>query len=124
MYARCAVVAITLSAALGLAPEAKAAAARGAVLACRDQADIKRAFRPVSDKAAKDDPAYFRGKLSSGQCVQLMRDQKVDVDQRDGPLWCVRPSGALDCFWTHEKAIDLYPAPPRQPGEQPSQKKR
>lgn len=123
MYARCAIVAIALFATLGLAREAQAAAARGAVLACRDQADIKRAFRPASDKAAKDDPAYFRGKLSAGQCVQLMRDQKVDVDQRDGPLWCVRPSGALDCFWTHEKAIDLYPAPPPQPGEQPSKKK-
>jgi hypothetical protein len=123
MYARYAIVAITLFAALGPAREAQAAAARGAVLACRELADIKRAFHPASDKAAKDDAAYFRGRLSSGQCVQLMRDQKVDVDQRDGPLWCVRPSGALDCFWTHEKAIDLDPAPPPQPGEQPSKKK-
>ncbi|WP_159731984.1 hypothetical protein [Methylosinus sp. Ce-a6] len=123
MYARLAALALLLSVAPCLPPEAKAAAARGAVLACRDQADIKRAFRPVSDKAAKDDSAYFRARLSAGQCVQLMRDQKLDVDQRDGPLWCVRPAGALDCFWTHEKAIDLYPSPPRAPGEQPSRKK-
>ena len=123
MCARYAAFAVLLSAALCLSPGARAAAARGAVLACRDQADIKRAFRPISDKAAKDDAAYFRSRVSAGQCVQLMRDQKVDVDQRDGPLWCVRPAGALDCFWTHEKAIDLYPAPPLNPGEQPPRKK-
>lgn len=123
MYARCALVASLFLAVFGPASEAQAAAARGSVLACRDQADIKRAFRPASDKAAKDDPAFFRGRLQSGHCVQLMRDQKVDVDQRDGSLWCVRPSGALDCFWTLDRAIDLYPAPPPRPGEQPPRKK-
>jgi hypothetical protein len=52
-----------------------------------------------------------------------VRDQKVLVDQRDGPLWCVRPAGALDCFWTLAGAIDLYPSPPPGPGEQPGKKK-
>jgi hypothetical protein len=110
-------------ASLCFAPPAMAAAARGAVLACRDQADIKRAFKPINDKTAKDDGAYFKGRLSAGECVQLVRDQKVVVDQRDGPFWCVRPSGALDCFWTLDRAIDLYPAPPPGPGEQPGKKK-
>ncbi|OBS54225.1 hypothetical protein A8B73_01725 [Methylosinus sp. 3S-1] len=107
---------------LCLAPAAQAAVARGAVLACRDPADIKRAFKPINEKTAKDDAAYFKSRLSAGECVQLVRDQKVLVDQRDGPLWCVRPSGALDCYWTLEKAIDLYPAPPAGPGD-PGKKK-
>lgn len=116
-------VLIVLSALLGVSATAEAAAARGPALACRDPADIKRAFRPANDKAAKEDQAYFKAKLSAGDCVQLMRDQKLLVDQRDGPLWCVRPSGALDCYWTIDKAIELYPAPPAQPGEPPAKKK-
>lgn len=108
---------------LGFAPAAQAAVARGAVLACRDQADLKRAFKPIDAKTAKDDSAFFKAKLSAGECVQLVRDQKVLVDQRDGPLWCVRPSGGLDCYWTLERAIELYPAPPSAPGEQPGKKK-
>lgn len=106
-----------------LAPPAKAAAVRGPVLACREQADIKRALRPSSDKNGKDAAAYFEGKLRTGECLQLVRDQTVLVEQRDGVLWCVRPSGGLDCYWTYEKAIDLYPAPPAGPGERPGGKK-
>jgi hypothetical protein len=112
---------------LDAAPAARAAVARGAVLACRDIADIKRAFHAGPDKKGRDDKgdaAYFKGRLGVGECVQLVRDQKVLVDQRDGVFWCVRPAGALDCFWTYEKAIDLYPAPPPAPGEQPSKPKR
>lgn len=108
---------------LGCAPAAQAAVARGAVLACRDPAVIKRAFKPIDAKTAKEDAAFFKAKLSAGECVQLVRDQKVLVDQRDGPLWCVRPSGGLDCYWTLEKAIDLYPAPAPAPGEPPGKKK-
>lgn len=108
---------------LCFAPSAMAAAARGAVLACRDQADIKRAFKSMNEKTAKEDDAYFKGRLSAGECVQLVRDQKVLVDQRDGPLWCVRPSGALDCYWTLDRAIDLYPAQPPGPGQPPGRKK-
>ncbi|PWB83141.1 MAG: hypothetical protein C3F11_08180 [Methylocystaceae bacterium] len=120
-----ALVATAVSIALFLCvPAAKAAAVRGPVLACRDQADIKRALRPTSDKDAKDNAAYLKGRVGAGECVQLLRDQKVLVDQRDGQLWCVRPSGALDCYWTYEKAIDLYPPPPPEPGEQPGAKKK
>jgi hypothetical protein len=125
-----AVVLPLLAALVAFAPAgAKAAAARGAVLACRDPADIKRAFRQSNDKTGndktgKDDQAYFKSRLSAGECVQLVRDQTLLVDQRDGPLWCVRPSGALDCFWTLDRAIDLYPAPKPGPGEQPSKKGR
>lgn len=108
---------------LCLSPTAQAAVARGAVLACRDPADIKRAFKPINDKTAKDDAAYFKGRLSAGDCIQLVRDQKVLVDQRDGPLWCVRPSGGLDCYWTLDRAIELYPAPAAGPGEPPGKKK-
>lgn len=97
--------------------------ARGAVLACRDPADIKRAFKPINEKTAKEDGAYFKARLSAGECVQLLRDQQVLVDQRNGPLWCVRPSGGLDCYWTLEQAIDLYPTKPAGPGEPPAKKK-
>ncbi|MBY6243452.1 hypothetical protein [Methylosinus sp. Sm6] len=114
---------IAFAVSLGLAPAAQAAVARGAVLACRDPADIKRAFKPINDKTAKEDAAYFKARLSAGECVQLVRDQQLLVDQRDGPLWCVRPSGGLDCYWTHEKAIDLYPSQRPAAGEQGGKKK-
>lgn len=104
-----------------LATFAHAAAVRAPILACKEQADIKRALRPTSDKDRKENAIYLQGKLGSGECLQLVRDQKVLVDQRDGALWCVRPSGALDCVWTYEKAIDLYPPPP---GEAAGGKKR
>lgn len=105
-------------------PPAEAAAVRAPILACREQADIKKALRPTSDKDSKDNTAYLKGKVGTGECLELMRDQKVQVDQRDGVLWCVRPSGGLDCYWTYEKAIDLYPAPPAEPGQQPVGKKK
>jgi len=79
-------------------------------MACKDQADIKKALQHSSDKDGKATAAYFKTRAESGDCLQLTRGQLVDVDERDGPLWCVRPSGGLDCFWTLEKAVDLYPS--------------
>jgi hypothetical protein len=112
-----AIVSVVSALVFFLPAAAKAAAVRAPILACRDQADIKRALRPASDKERKDDAAHLKSKVASGDCLQLVRDQKVLVDQRDGVLWCVRPSGGLDCFWTYEKAIDPYPPPPAEPGD-------
>jgi hypothetical protein len=89
---------------------ADAAALKGAVAACKDQADIKKALVRASDKETKATAAYIKSKTASGDCLQLTRGAQVDVDQRDGVLWCVRPAGALDCYWTLDKAVDLYPA--------------
>jgi hypothetical protein len=100
---------------------AQSAALKGAIMACKDQADIKKALQHSSDKDGKATAAYFKTRAESGDCLQLTRGQLVDVDERDGPLWCVRPSGGLDCFWTLEKAVDLYPSKASVPGEQQQQ---
>ncbi len=104
-------VVLILGAALTFAQSvADAAALKAAVAACRDQADIKKALVRASDKESKATAAYIKSRTSSGDCLQLTRGEQVDVDQREGVLWCVRPVGALDCYWTLDKAIDLYPA--------------
>ena len=106
-----------------LAP-ARAAAVRGPILACRDKGDIMKALQRGSDKQGKEIASFLDGRVKSGDCLQLRTDQKVEVDQRDGVLWCVRPAGGLDCFWTLDKAIDLYPPAPQVPGEAPARGKK
>jgi len=96
---------------------AYSAAAKATFFACKTRPVFKKAFeRPAgkADQDTKDDKdkreAYFKAKVASGDCTQLARGEEVSVDQRDGDLWCVRPSGDLDCYWTADKAIDLNPS--------------
>jgi hypothetical protein len=106
---------------------AHAAAAKTSFYACKQQAIFKKAFehpavktskdpagKDQTGKESKDDKdkrdAYFKAKVATGECTQLARGEDVSVDERAGNLWCVRPSGGLDCFWTLDQAIDLNPS--------------
>jgi hypothetical protein len=96
---------------------ARAAAVKGTFYACKDQEMFKKAFqRPagkpsVNEKDAKaDSEAYFKPKITTGECLQLARGEEVSIDERNGELWCVRPPGGLECYWTVDKAIDLFPS--------------
>jgi hypothetical protein len=96
---------------------AHAAAAKATFYACTEQAVFKRAFERPSKQAGEDSKAdkekrdvYFKTKMASGECIQLARSEQLSVDQRQGNLWCVRPSGELNCYWTADSAIDLNPS--------------
>jgi hypothetical protein len=119
--------------ALFLGPSsAHAAAAKATAYACKDAAVFKKAFEQPASKAnndpraakdtkeiRKNSDAYFKAKVATGECLQLARGQALSVDERNGNLWCVRLSGDLECYWTAEQLIDLYPSastgePPRR----------
>jgi hypothetical protein len=96
---------------------ARAAAVKATFYACKDQAIFKKAFQRPAGKASPDakdakadSDAYFKSRVSAGECLQLARGEEVSIDQRNGELWCVRPSGGLECYWTADKAIDLFPS--------------
>jgi hypothetical protein len=116
---------------------AHAAAAKATYFACKEQAVFKKAFehpagkpgkvaaakdpaandphgKDLADKDAKENKdkrdAYFKAKVATGECTQLARGEDLSVDERAGDLWCVRPSGGLDCYWTLDQAIDLNPS--------------
>jgi hypothetical protein len=109
---------VTLAAFLVLSQSpARAAAVKATFYACKDQAIFKKAFQRPAGKASldakdakADSDAYFKSRISTGECLQLARGQDVSIDQRNGELWCVRPSGGLECYWTADKAIDLFPS--------------
>jgi len=107
---------------LGPSP-AHAAAAKATAFACKEAAVFKKAFEQPAGKTNKDPKAasdtkeikkntdaYFKAKVATGECLQIARGQPVSVDERNGNLWCVRLTGGLDCFWTAEQLIDLYPS--------------
>jgi len=85
------------------------AALKVATPACADEATLKKGYQIPADADGKKAVAYFKGRIDAGECQQLARGQEVTVDERHEPLWCVRPSGGLDCFWTLAKAVDLNP---------------
>jgi hypothetical protein len=110
---------------------ARAAAVKATFYACRDQALFKKAFeRPagkasVDQKTAKaDSDAYFKPKIATGECLQLARGEEVSVDQHNGELSCVRPTGGLECYWTADKAIDLFPSSTTSSGSSTSHRGR
>lgn len=76
---------------------------------CKDKEIAREVFgangapRPAKGGAAKPD---MKSKLD--QCAKFLQGQKVTVDERDGDLWCVRPNGELECYWTLDKAVDIY----------------
>ena len=85
------------------------AALKVAAPACADEATLRKGYQISGDADGAKAAAYFKGRIDAGECQQLARGQEVTVDERHEPLWCVRPSGGLDCFWTLAKAVDLNP---------------
>ena len=85
-----------------------AAAVKAVTPACRDEATLKSGLQN-GDKEGKNAVSYFSTKINAGDCIRLLKGQEVSVDERHSEIWCVRRTGDLDCYWTLEKAVDLYP---------------
>jgi len=90
-------------------PSAQGAAFRGAYPGCSDKEALKQAFKDPKDRDGAKAAALLKSKVDAGQCVQFAKGQQVSIDERDGPLWCVRRAGDLDCYWTLDKAVDPNP---------------
>ncbi|MGA9486736.1 MAG: hypothetical protein WBV25_06640 [Methylocella sp.] len=92
--------------ALLLPSMAQAASVIKPIVACRDEADSKKVleFLGKNDKAGLD--KFSAPKLSKRECVTLSKNMAVDIDSKDAKLFCVRPTGELDCYWTVDADIN------------------
>jgi hypothetical protein len=84
----------------------KAAVFKAAVPACRDKNEAQQLFLNSEMKKKNSDSSAVQAQ--SNACSKFTAGQKVTVDERDGQLWCVRPSGELECYWTIDKAINVF----------------
>ena len=84
----------------------KAAVFKAAVPACRDKNEAQQLFLAPEVKKKNNDSSSAQ--TQSNACSKFAAGQKVTVDERDGQLWCVRPSGELECYWTIDKAINVF----------------
>ena len=102
---------------------ADAAMTRGDIFACRDSS----VFAAGAQLRAKGQATggFEKAKIASGECTSIIKGSVVGIDERKGSLFCVRPSGALDCYWTVSAGIDEYGKPqpsggaPQQGGQRP-----
>jgi hypothetical protein len=80
------------------------------VIACREEADSRKVleFLGKNDKTGLD--KFSAPKLTKGDCLSLLKGMEVTIDLRDGKLFCVRPAGSLDCYWTADAGINQNPA--------------
>jgi uncharacterized membrane protein YgcG len=92
--------------ALLLPSMAEAASVIKPIVACRDEADSKKIleFLGKNDKAGLD--IFSAPKLIKGDCMTLSKNMAVDIDTKDAKLFCVRPTGGLDCYWTVDADIN------------------
>lgn len=77
-------------------------------LACRDKSIARDIFLPKSEQLKKNSLNGKDESISANNCTKFTQGQKITVDERDGELWCIRPSGELECYWTLDKAINVY----------------
>ena len=99
--------------ALLLPSMAQAASVIKPIVACRDEANSEKVleFLGKNDKAGLD--KFSAPKLSKRECVTLSKNMAVDIDTKDAKLFCVRPTGELDCYWTVDADINQNAAEPR-----------
>jgi len=92
--------------ALLLTSTVEAASVIKPIVACKDEADS----RMVLDFLAKNDKAgldkFSAPKLAKGDCLSLSKGMAVTIDTKDAKLFCVRPWGGLDCYWTADADIN------------------
>jgi hypothetical protein len=82
------------------------------IVACKDEADSRKIldFLGKNDKAGLD--KFSAPKLAKGDCFSLSKGMTVMIDTKDAKLFCVRPTGGLDCYWTADADINQNPAEP------------
>jgi hypothetical protein len=85
---------------------AEAASVIKPIVACKDEADSRKVldFLGKNDKAGLD--KFSAPKLAKGDCLSLSKGMAVTIDTKDGKLFCVRPWGGLDCYWTADADIN------------------
>ncbi|HUI22694.1 MAG TPA: hypothetical protein VLZ74_16880 [Methylocella sp.] len=88
---------------------AEAASVIKGIVACRDETDSKKVleFLGKNDKAGLD--KFSAPKLAKGDCLSLSKGMNVTIDTKDAKLFCVRPAGGLDCYWTADADINQNP---------------
>jgi uncharacterized membrane protein YgcG len=98
--------------ALFLPSMAEAASVIKSIVACKDEADSRKVFDFLgeNDKAGLD--KFTAPKLAKGDCFSLSKGMAVPIDTKDAKLFCVRPTGGLDCYWTADADINQNPAEP------------
>ncbi len=98
--------------ALLLPSMAEAASVIKPIVACKDEADSRKVleFLGKNDKAGLD--KFSVPKLTKGDCLSLSKGMAVTIDTKDGKLFCVRPWGGLDCYWTADADIDQNASEP------------
>jgi len=91
---------------------AEAASVIKPIVACKDEADS----RKVLDFLGKNDTAgldkFSAPKLAKGDCLSLSKGMTVTIDTKDAKLFCVRPWGGLDCYWTADADINQNASEP------------
>ena len=92
--------------ALLLPSMAEAASVIKPIVACKDEADSRKVldFLGKNDKAGLD--KFSAAKLAKGDCLSLSKGMAVTIDTKDAKLFCVRPWGGLDCYWTADADIN------------------
>ncbi|HTV33914.1 MAG TPA: hypothetical protein VME69_12565 [Methylocella sp.] len=96
-----------LAVALFLFPAtAQAASIIKPIVACREEGDTQKVleFLGKSDKAGLE--KFSTPKLAKGDCLNLSKGMNVTVDVKHPKLFCVRPSGGLDCYWTADANVN------------------
>jgi hypothetical protein len=82
------------------------------IVACKDVSDSKKVleFLGKNDKAGLD--TFSAPKLMKGDCFSLSKGMAVTIDTKDAKLFCVRPTGGLDCYWTVDADINQNASEP------------
>jgi hypothetical protein len=95
-----------------LPPVAEAASVIKPIVACKDEADTRKVldFLGKNDKAGLD--KFSAPKLAKGDCLSLSKGMAVTIETKDANLFCVRPRGGLDCYWTADAGINQNASEP------------
>ena len=98
--------------ALLLPSMADAASVIKPIVACKDEADTRKVldFLGKNDKAGLD--KFSAPKLAKGDCLSLSKGMAVTIETKDANLFCVRPTGGLDCYWTADAGINQNASEP------------
>jgi hypothetical protein len=80
---------------------AHAASIKYEIFGCREEMSAKKRIEQQGHKGPS--PASAK---TAEPCSDLPKGMTVTIEQTDGQFLCVRPWGALQCFWTQSAAID------------------
>jgi hypothetical protein len=83
----------------------EAAVTRSQILVCKSRPDFETALRGFGTK--EKTLARVQQMVDAGVCDRLPLGLSLSVEASAGELWCVRPLGQVECYWTLRQLIDL-----------------